>query len=274
MAATIGRAAVDCQARRGYSAEMLSLTLLGSGTSVPSARRRAPAHLVQHGETSLLVDCGSGATHGLARAGLALDRLGGLVLTHLHPDHTGDLVSLLFALSNPVGPQRAGELPIWGPEGAAKLLEGLRGVYGRWVEPRGGPPALGALADGASFALGELSVQAFSVVHMKGSFALRFEAGGRTICFSGDSGPCPGLERAAQGADLFLCECASRAGDTYKGHMTPADVGRCATAAGCREVVLTHLYDGSDERATLDGVREHFTGPVRLGEDGLRIELG
>lgn len=195
------------------------------------------------------------------------------MLTHLHPDHTGDLVSLLFALANPVGPQRAGELPIWGPEGAAKLLEGLRSVYGRWAEPRGGPLALSALADGASFALGALTVRAFSVVHMKGSFALRFEAGGRVIAFSGDSGPCPGLERAAQGADLFLCECASREGDTYKGHMGPIDVGRCATAAGCREVVLTHLYDGIDEEATLATVREHYAGPVRLGEDGLRIDL-
>jgi ribonuclease BN (tRNA processing enzyme) len=256
------------------SSGMLSLTLLGSGTSVPSARRRAPAHLVQHGDTNLLVDCGSGATHGLARAGLTLDRLSGLALTHLHPDHTGDLVSLLFALSNPVGPQRAGELPLYGPEGTAKLLEGLRSVYGRWVEPRGGPLAFSALSDGASVTLGELTVRAFSVVHVKGSFALRFEAGGRAIAFSGDSGPCPGLERAAQGADLFLCECASREGDTYKGHMGPADVGRCASAAGCREVVLTHLYDGVDEAATLGRVRELFGGPVRFGEDGLRIDLG
>ena len=252
---------------------MLSLTLLGSGTSVPSARRRAPAHLVQHEELALLVDCGSAATHGLARAGLALDRLAGLVLTHLHPDHTGDLISLLFALANPVGPQRKGELPIYGPEGTGKLLEGLRTVYGRWVEPRGGPIVLSELKDGASFTLGSLEVRAFSVVHMKGSLALRFEAGGRVICFSGDSGPCPGLERAAQGADLFLCECASREGDTYKGHMGPADVGRCATAAGCREVVLTHLYDGIDESATIERVRELYTGPVRLGEDGLRIDL-
>jgi ribonuclease BN (tRNA processing enzyme) len=251
----------------------LSLTILGSGTSVPSARRRAPAHLIQHGETALLVDCGSGATHGLARAGLALDRLSGLALTHLHPDHTGDLVSLLFALSNPVGPQRAGALPVFGPEGTGRLLEGLRPVYGRWVEPRGGPLALTEIGDGASFAIGSLQVSAFSVVHMKASLALRFEAEGRAITFSGDSGPCPGLEGAARGADLFLCECASREGDTYKGHMGPADVGRCAAAAGCGEVVLTHLYDGIDEEAMLARVRELYAGPARLAEDGLRIEV-
>jgi ribonuclease BN (tRNA processing enzyme) len=258
----------------GYDARMsFSLTVLGSGTSVPCATRMAPAHLVRAGELALLVDCGSGCTTGLARAGLTLDRLSGVLLTHLHPDHTADLLPLLFALSNPMGPQRAGELPIWGPPGTARLLEQLGATYGRWVKPRGGELRVVELGDGAVVDLADLRVLAFEVVHLKGSLALRFEHGGRALCASGDSGPCPGLERAARGVDLFLCECAALEGDGYRLHMNATDVGRCATAAGARAVVLTHLYDHIVAADPIARVRELYAGPVQLAEDGLRIDL-
>jgi ribonuclease BN (tRNA processing enzyme) len=258
---------------------MLELTILGSGTSVPSPTRMSPAHLLRADGYSLLVDCGSGCTTSLARAGVFLDQLGGILLSHLHPDHTADLLPLLFALSNPSGPPRTAPLPLWGPEGTAERLQKLGELYGRWVRPRRAELRVTELHDGeeqearSAEGAGPLRITAFAVDHMRHSLAFRLELDGKVLCYSGDSAPCPGLERAAQGADLFLCECAALDEEPVKGHMTPSSVGRLATAAGCRAVVLTHLYDRLVERDLPGQVRQHYAGPVQLAEDGLRLKL-
>ncbi len=262
---------------------MLRLTILGSGTSVPSTTRRSPAYLLRADAApdapplALLVDCGSGCVTSLVQAGVTLDRLGGVLLTHLHPDHTADLLPLLFALSLPVGPQRSGELPLSGPAGTAERLQKLQEVYGVWVKPRRSQLALRELADREVLELGGLRVTAFAVEHMRngtGSLAYRFELGGKVLCYSGDCSPCAGIEAAALAADLLVCECGSLEGERPVGHLTATDVGQLAVKAGCREVVLTHLYDHVVATDPVARVRAHFQGPVRLAEDGLELTLG
>ncbi|WP_240974420.1 MBL fold metallo-hydrolase [Crystallibacter degradans] len=60
------------------------------------APRQGIATAVVVGDALYLVDCGRGAGSQYARAGLALDRLRGVFLTHLHSDHTVDLPALLL----------------------------------------------------------------------------------------------------------------------------------------------------------------------------------
>jgi ribonuclease BN (tRNA processing enzyme) len=253
----------------------LTHTVLGSGTSVPS-HRLAPAHLVRAADTALLVDCGSGCTTSLFRAGVTLDRLDGVFLTHLHPDHTGDLVPLLFALVNPVHPTRSADLPIRGPEGVMAHLEALETTYGRWVRPRTCEVRALELADRQSVSVGSLTCTPFSVTHTgKPSFAYRFELGGLVLCLSGDSGPCDGLLEAARGAHLLVCECAALDidGGEAEGHMSPTQVGHLAREAGCRRVVLTHLYDHVERAGPVELVRAVFDGEVELARDGQEYEV-
>jgi ribonuclease BN (tRNA processing enzyme) len=252
---------------------MLELIILGSGTSVPSPSRGAPAHLVLAEGYSLLVDCGSGCTGSLARAGVTLDRLGGILLSHFHPDHTADLVPLLFALANPSGPARTDDLFVWGPPGLAEHMEGLAALYGRWVRPRQAGLRVQELRPGDALQAGPLRVRAFATRHTESSLAFRIEQAGSVLCYSGDSGPCPGLEQAARDADLLLCECSALDEAPVEGHMTPAAVGRLASAAGCCQVVLTHLYDGLAEQDLPALVARHYPGPVQLAADGLRLAV-
>jgi ribonuclease BN (tRNA processing enzyme) len=256
-----------------------TLTVLGSGTSVPMATRMAPAYLLRAaGEdrtTSLLLDCGSGCTTSLVRAGVRPETLDGIVLSHLHPDHTGDLLSLLFALSNPVGAPRRTELPLWGPIGTADFYRTLQRVYGNWVRPRGGEVRVGELDDRRTLTLWPLSLEAHAVEHAGASLAYRIRAqgAGGTLCFSGDSGPCDGLLTAASGAAIFLCECAALEDEKAEMHMKASEVGRLAAAAGCREVVLTHLYERVALSDPVSRVRQLFSGPVRVAEDGMVLEI-
>lgn len=75
----------------------MKLTILGSGTCVPYARRGSSGYAIELEGASMLLDCGSGATRSLARAGINYLGIDCLFLSHFHPDHTGDLVPFLFA---------------------------------------------------------------------------------------------------------------------------------------------------------------------------------
>jgi ribonuclease BN (tRNA processing enzyme) len=252
----------------------LTIEVLGSGTSIPAADRRPPAYLVRHGDVSVLLECGAGCTSSMAQAGVNLTQLTGIVLTHFHLDHTAELPALLFALSNPAHPPREQDLQIWGPRGTGALLERLESIYGRWVRPRSCELEVTELDDESSFEVGALRWTAAGVEHTAGALAYRVDAPHRSFCFSGDSGPCVALERAAHGVDLLLCECSALEQEELSGHMRASEVGRIAAAAGCGEVVLTHLYDHVVRSRPVARVEEHFDGPVRLAEDGLLLELG
>src|ERR687889_2807843 len=76
----------------------MEITVVGSGTVVPRLERRQSCVAVEAGGETLVFDLGSGAVRGMLHAGLdpfAVDRV---FFTHFHPDHTVDLVTLLFTL--------------------------------------------------------------------------------------------------------------------------------------------------------------------------------
>lgn len=74
---------------------MIEVTLLGTGSPIPDARRAGPSTLVRAGGQTFLVDCGRGVQQRLTAAGAAASGLSALLLTHLHSDHIADLVRRL-----------------------------------------------------------------------------------------------------------------------------------------------------------------------------------
>ncbi|MBV9665176.1 MAG: MBL fold metallo-hydrolase, partial [Actinobacteria bacterium] len=70
---------------------MISVTLLGTGSPLPSPDRAGPSTLVRAGAATLLVDCGRGVVMRLAGAGVMPVALSAVLLTHLHSDHISDL---------------------------------------------------------------------------------------------------------------------------------------------------------------------------------------
>lgn len=75
----------------------MRLTILGSGTCVPYARRGSSGYAVELPDAKIVLDCGSGTTKRLAEAGINYLDVDYLLLSHLHPDHTGGLAAFLFA---------------------------------------------------------------------------------------------------------------------------------------------------------------------------------
>ena len=74
------------------------LTILGSGTCVPSLTRNSCSFLLQTGGQNLLFDCGSGVMRRLLEIGVTIYDISHIFISHFHPDHIGELASFFFAL--------------------------------------------------------------------------------------------------------------------------------------------------------------------------------
>jgi ribonuclease Z len=162
--------------------------------------------------------------------------------------------------------------------GACRRAEGASAIRGgQGIE--GGPPGWRVWAEEVEHGHGlGLSWEAFPCL------GYRLEAGGKVIAISGDTVPCPGLDRLAQGADLLIQCCYLAEAEIT----TPAQersaryiiassgaAGQIAARNGVKRLVLTHIRPKS--QALLDfmlaDVRRHYQGELYLGEDLMTFDL-
>ncbi|MBW1822481.1 MAG: ribonuclease Z, partial [Deltaproteobacteria bacterium] len=83
------------------NASDITVTILGSGTCVPSLKRSSCSVLVEVSDSKLLFDSGPGTMRRLLEAGITIFDISFIFYSHLHPDHTGELVTFLFATKYP-----------------------------------------------------------------------------------------------------------------------------------------------------------------------------
>ena len=249
----------------------IDLQVLGSGTSAPSADRSCAAYAFRTADGLGLLDCGPGTVRRLAEAGIDTNDIRWILLTHRHVDHCADLAPLLFWWHAPES-GRTLPLEIHGPVETVRYWEGLRRIYGDWIVPAC-PVEVREWSCG-EFRLGEgTAVRTAPTAHSTPTVAYRIEAGGASLAFSGDTGPCDAVADLAKGADLFVLECALPEEMRVPTHMTPSDCGRMAAAAGCGHLLLTHFYPPV-ERVDIPALcRAHYRGPVTLAKDLLRARI-
>ena len=249
----------------------MDLVVLGSGTAVPRPGR-APAGLyVEEAGVRLLLDAGPGSLSRLADAGGRLEDLDGVAITHLHPDHSADLLAVLFGLKNP-DLVRERPLTVLGPPGLHGLVEGFVAAYGRWVED---PPCGVQLREWqASQELAGWRLDTLPVEHGGAAHGLRLTTpAGLVLCYPGDTDECDAVVELARGADLLVLDCSHPHRRKVEGHLSPTPCGRLAARAGVAALLLTHIYPGWDPETARPRVARHWDGPLHLAADGLRLTV-
>lgn len=252
----------------------MRLTVIGCGTAVPDAERVASGYLVETPGACILLDCGPGVVHGLARANAPWPRLTHLALTHFHNDHIGDIPALFFALKHGLRPKREAPLVLVGPPGTTALVQALPDALGAHVREPGFPLQILDVAGGETLDLGDARLHVYRTQHAESSVAYRIERNGAGVGYTGDTGPDDALAGRLAGCDVLVCECSLPEDEEMRSHLTPTTAARFARIAQPAVLLLTHVYPQLN-RATLAARVEEagWTGETRVAFDGFVIDV-
>lgn len=279
----------------------MRLVLLGTaGGPRIKTNRSGSAQAVVAGGKVYVVDCGYGVARQLVLAGLSLDRLKHVFITHHHSDHDIDLGPLL-QLSWLSG--LTTRVDCWGPPPMGRMLQDYLRYESYDIAIRtkdeGRVPFANLIrthdlhGSGAVMQDENVRVTAAKVYHppVDLSLAYRFDSADRSIVISGDTRPSEELVRLAQGADVLVHEAmlAEHVGDLVRAlpareqlirsvlshHTTAEQAGQVAAEAGVKLLVLSHLVPAGDpdvpDTEWIAVAARHFSGPIIVGRDLLEI---
>ena len=248
----------------------MRVTFLGTGSAMPTGDR-AQTGLLLDGSKPLLIDCGSGVLHALARTNAGYESIDTVLLTHHHLDHVADLLPLLKAR------WLAGEehLLVVGPPGTSDLLEGLLDVHA-YLQDRV-DLIVEEVGPDDHFELAGFDVEAFKTRHSMYCLAYRLSRGTETLTFSADTEAFPELIAFADGSAVLVHDCSFPDEVDVSNHPTPTQLGEALAAADADvgRVYLTHFYPHVEGRheEMLTAVGTNYDGDVRFAQDGLTVDI-
>jgi ribonuclease BN (tRNA processing enzyme) len=252
----------------------MRLTVLGCSGSGPGPTSPASGYLVHAGDAHLTLDLGNG-TFGALQRHLDPWALSAVVFSHLHADHCSDFASLAVYRRyhpRPAYDPAARPLPVLAPgEAPTRFAAAYATTEAERVETDMTEIfTFHPLADGCRIEVAGVTVRAGAVDHPCEAYALRVEHDGRSLVYSGDTGPCAGLVETARGADVLLCEATWPHVTQWWDkpppglHLSGRQAGEHAAAAGVGRLLITHVPAWFDAQELLAEAKEAFGGPVEL----------
>jgi ribonuclease BN (tRNA processing enzyme) len=280
---------------RGLGAPPSRLILLGTaGGPTPKKSASAPAQIIVIGDRGYLIDCGNGVGRQMALAGV-FRTLRHVFITHHHSDHNADYGTLLLL---EWGDRLRTPIDTWGPPPLARITKQFLEMSAPDIDVRmrdEGRPPLAPLIHPHEIHRGGLvmkdelvTVTCAVVPHplVPLAFAYRFDCPDRSIVISGDTHPSDALVALARGADILVHETLyvpalpadmPPALHTHilNSHTSVDDVGRIATRAGVRTLVLSHIVPADSPQVSDDkllaAARSTFSGRVIVGKDLMEL---
>lgn len=270
-----------------------SLFILGSGTCVSGLGwekedRWPPAYLLEGiGPDLVLFEASEGVRYRINNVGQEYTRVGAVLISHLHPDHF-DLIPFIQSVAIKKfwskGQFAREEITVYGPEGIEesfwkiwRLLvpEHPDSIYGDALKLN-----FKEFENDESIDFFGSRLSAFKVFHAFGkvaALAFRLETSNGVFAYSGDAGIGEGLEKVAQHADVFLCDCSADVGDDKSdssGHLNPYQAGKFATKVDVGKLWLTH-YSGKDspEEILKECQKSGYKGQIHVVKDGENLPL-
>lgn len=258
------------------NAAEMSVTILGSGTCVPSLKRSACSVLIKIMNDALLFDSGVGTMRRLLEANTEIFDISFVFYSHFHPDHTAELVPFLFSNKYPDGTRRQIPITFLAGKGFCAFYDKLKAVYGHWIEL--GPGLVNIVElDNTNYdtrRFDHFKVESIPVMHNEESVAFKITSpGGKSVVYSGDTDYSDNLVSISQNTDLLICESAFPDSLKVKGHLTPSLAGKIASSAQVKRLVLTHFYPECDDVDIEKECRKTYSGPLIMAEDLIKIEL-
>ena len=267
----------------------MRLTIVGSAAAGISPESPASGYLVETAATGILLDCGPGVIWALRQSG-AYDRIGTVVVSHMHIDHCLDLLSYACArIRDEAAAQVGGDelrsppVRLFLPPGGLAVIQALTNVFapltsGKFARPFAEAFEIAEYDPAADLAIGDACLRFTGPLpHTAPAWGIRVEAAGRSLAYTGDSAYSPQIADLGRAADVLLCEATllePRPIGPPK-HMTAAEAGRVAAEAGARRLLLTHLYrsDSRWQDQITKAAESAYPGPLELAQAGQVYEV-
>jgi ribonuclease Z len=273
----------------------IRVTLLGTASGPRAFVDKAGiSTLVEAGNERLLFDAGRGFMQRLVQAGLPMNAVTKLFLTHLHSDHVIGVPDLMLTPWS-AQPERKVPLEIWGPDGTRDMMRHLQEAFAfdirmrRDVDESFSPDGIRVVAhdirEGKVYDRNGVTVTAFLVTHglVKPSYGYRVDYAGRSVAVSGDTSPSDNLVAFCKGVDVLIHEAIDldvlqslvpnqqRMEAIVTRHTTPEQAAAIFGKVSPRLAVFSH---SPGTAAIVEQTRQSYSGRVEMGEDLMVIDIG
>ncbi len=251
----------------------MRVTLLGSGTSLPDPDRVQSGILVEVGNQTILFDVGSGTLHRLTQTQVDITSIDAVFITHFHIDHCADFIPLCQTLWLS-GYQKT--LKLFGPPAMREWARGILEVAFPYLRGKIRIKLM-ELEERETVYLGPVAISTSITIH--GSMdtrAYKIEHEGKSVVYTGDTGPCREVIELAQGADLLIHELNWMDGKHPEGvHTSPSELMGIVEETCPRKVVLTHLSPEviENKKSILATIGRRSNAEVIVGEDLMVIDV-
>ena len=252
----------------------MKLTILGSGTVVPNGLRNSAGYFVELPDARIMLDCGAGTLHALARYELPWEQMTHLFVSHFHVDHIGELASLFFAFRYGMKTDRQEPFTIIGPRGIERVMDGLKTAFGSRLFEGKFPINVRIVTPGERLDIGGgATISVAKTPHTEESLAVRIEHGGRALCYTGDTDYSEDLADFFSKADVLISECSFREPREGVRHLSIGQAARLASESNAAKLIVTHFYFDVNEAELKAELEREYSGEVIIGRDGLAVEL-
>ncbi|MDZ7861031.1 MAG: MBL fold metallo-hydrolase [Candidatus Krumholzibacteriota bacterium] len=248
------------------------ITVLGSGTIIPSARRKPTAIMFETDSEVILFDCGPSIPQAIVVNGFSLSELDRIFITHFHPDHTLGLGHIFSAVINDAGFPERKEFHLYAPEGIGEFIRKWHDLY-----PSNRKATrffnVNEVHAGDRIEFSDLVISTGRAEHgAQKALMYRAEYKGSTFVFTGDTEFNQSVVEFAKGADILAAECSFPDDNPAAGHMTPSDVALLASRCGALRLLILHMYPSQREEDMKRSIRRRYDGEIIVGEDGMTLE--
>lgn len=281
----------------------LNVTILGSGSPVPSNVRFSQSTLVEAGNDKFLFDLGRGVTIRLGQLGIPFREISASFITHFHSDHLVGLPDLWLTgwLPTPFA-SRVQPMALYGPKGTLAMTKNLTAAFAEDIRIRLADEKLPAsgiafdaheIEEGVVYERNGVKIRAFETHHgdlIEPNFGYVIEYDGKKVVISSDTTYDERIAAQAKGADLLLHEVADidpqllkaypRFKEIAAHHTSPKEAGRIFSIAKPKLAAYTHIIVLKANQPldvppaeVLSRTRTTYSGPLVLGEDLMRFEI-
>jgi ribonuclease BN (tRNA processing enzyme) len=231
---------------------IMKLTILGNNGPYPAAGGACSGYLLEEGHTKILLDCGNGVLSNLFRF-TKFEELDAIILSHLHSDHTSDMMVLKYAVDIKIKRGLIDKAVIvYAPNQPVEEFNRLdiKGVFD-----------LKTINEDLNLSIGDLKLRFGEMKHPYKSFGVSIENGKKRFVFSGDTAWTEKIISLSKDADLIMLDSGLLSKDKTNEnvpHLTAMECGEVAKQSGAKKLLLTHFWPDYDLNDILNEARSIY----------------